>query len=175
MNGWQVIKSAADPRLRTIKIPGTNRKVTVRRVAAPLFAAYLADWNAKMTPRLKLDKGPLDGWQFRKSRFNSNYSNHASATAIDCRYDVLKADQQRHMTKDEIGIVHGILNIYVDDKGRRVFAWGGDWQVGKYCDEMHTELAQAWADGAKGRATTKADVKAVIKRLGIKRNGVRTK
>lgn len=175
LNGWSVIWAYNSLQLRTIAIPGTKRTVQVRRSCAPLFAAFCADWNARMPERLKLATGPVDGFEPRQARAASGYSNHASGTAIDLKYDVLLADRQRHMTAQERKIVNQILDEYVDDNGRRVFGWGGDWEVGTYCDEMHTELAQGWAIGAQGRATTKDDVKAVMKRLGIDKNGNRTK
>ena len=101
LNGWPVIMTALDPRLRTIKIPGTNRTVRVRRGVAPVFAAFLADWHTEMPKRLKLNEGPVDSWVFRKSRFVDKYSNHASGTAVDLRYDVLKADGKPHMSQSE--------------------------------------------------------------------------
>jgi hypothetical protein len=72
----------------------------------------------------------------------------------------------------QIAAVHHLLDKYADVSGRRVFGWGGDWTVGTYCDEMHTELAQGWATGAQNRDTTLADVKAVIAHLGITPDGV---
>ena len=40
LNGWPAIRSANDPRLRTMRIPGTKRTVRLRRGAAPVFAAF---------------------------------------------------------------------------------------------------------------------------------------
>lgn len=176
LNGWTAIFSYSSPMLRTIEIPGTGgRTVQLRRVCAPLFAAFYADWQQRMTSRLKLNTGPIDGFEPRDARGGGGISNHGSGTAVDVRYDVLLADRGRHMTNKEIQIVHDLLDEYVDDQGRRVFGWGGDWEVGTWCDEMHLELAQGWAIGAQGRATTRSDVKNVMKRLGINRDGIRTK
>lgn len=167
MNGWTAIRYALDPRLRSIKIPGTTRSVRVARSAAPLFAAFLADWNREMGPRLRLNPGPVDGWNYRNSRLTANLSNHSSGTAVDVRYDVLKADHQRHMTDAERKALKKILARYVTTDGHKVLANGYSWNA---CDEMHTELSQAWQEG---RNTTSADVANVIKRLGIDKNGVR--
>lgn len=171
LNGWPVIMVSADPRLRTITIPGTNRKVRLRKNIAPVFAAFLADWHKEMPARLKLNTGPVDGWVFRKSRLSNNYSNHASATAVDLRYDILKPDGKKHMTKEERLILDGILDRYKTADGHRIFANGEWWNK---ADGMHTELSQSWDRGAK-RNTTIEDVKEVQEKLGIDNNGNRTK
>jgi hypothetical protein len=175
LNGWPAIPTILnkiDPRLRTITIPGTKRQVTVRRGAAPLFAAFLADWQKEMPARLKLDVGPIGGYVYRESRFNpkaSGLSNHASGTAVDVRWDVLLADNKRHMTAAETAILKKILSRYVTKDGHHVLANGYLWHT---CDEMHTELSQGWDYGAK-RYTTMADVNEVVGRLKIDKNGVR--
>lgn len=171
LNGWTAIRLRIDPRLRTIKVPGTKRQVTVARSAAPLFAAFLHDWDARMPTRLKLDQGPLDGWNYRKSRLEKGLSNHASGSAVDARYDVLKPDGKKHMTAAEKKILDGILAEYVTTDGHRVLANGAWW---KTVDEMHTELSQGWDRGAK-RDTTSADVANCLKHLKIDKNGNRPK
>ena len=169
LNGWTAIKYAVDPRLRTIKIPGTTRSVRVARSAAPLFAAFLRDWNREMPARLRLNPGPVDGWNYRPSRLSTGLSNHSSGTAVDCRYDVLKADNKHHMTAEETKTLKAILARYVTADGHHVLANGYAW---KSCDEMHTELSQSWDVGAK-RNTTPKDVAEVIKRLKIDKDGMR--
>lgn len=171
LNGWPAISSRLDIRLRTITVPGTKKQIIVRRVAAPLFAAFLADWHREMPKRLKLDKGYLAGWNYREARNAAALSNHASGTAVDARWDVLLADNQRHMTDEERKILKRILNRYVTKDGHHVLANGYAW---KACDEMHTELSQAWdtKNGAK-RDTTMKDVKEVIALLKIDSNGRR--
>lgn len=169
LNGWRAIRFRADPRLRTLEIPGTKRKITVAREAAPLFAAFLADWNREMPDRLKLDTGPVDSYNFRLSRFTTGLSNHSSGTAVDVRYDVLKPDGKPHMNAREKAILNKILDRYVTSDGHRVLANGEWW---KKADGMHTELSQSW-DRKALRNTTAADVREVIKRLKIDKNGIR--
>lgn len=174
LNKWTAVPRLVgklDPRLRTIAIPGTKRKVTVNRQAAPLFAAFLADWHREMPDRLKLDKGPVDGWVYRNSRLTSGLSNHASGTAVDVRYDVLRPDNKRHMTVQEQETLKKILARYVTRDGHHVLANGYAWNA---VDEMHTELSQSWdtKNGAK-RNTTAQDVRDVIARLGIDKDGIR--
>ena len=171
LNNWTALRLALDPRLRVIKIPGTTRTIRAARKAAPLFAAFLADWNREMPTRLRLKVGPVDGWFYRPSRLSSRLSNHASGTAVDVRYDILKPDGKRHMTDEERKILKGILARYVTADGHHVLANGYAWN---HCDEMHTELSQYWdkGNGAK-RHTTPADVAEVIARLRIDKGGHR--
>lgn len=169
LNKWPVVPSSIDPRLRVIKIPGTKRSVRVRRDAAPLFAAFLADWQRLMPERLKLDKGPVDGYVKRPPRLGQGWSNHASGTAVDVRYDVLKPDGKAHMTAAEKKILKKIVDTYVTWDQHNVLANGAWW---KTVDEMHTELSQGWDRNAK-RDTTRADVANVIARLKIDKNGNR--
>jgi hypothetical protein len=122
-----------------------------------------------MPPRLRLNPGPVDGWNYRTSRLTTGLSNHSSGTAVDVRYDVLKADNKHHMTAEETKTLKAILARYVTADGHHVLANGYAW---KSCDEMHTELSQGWDVGAK-RDTTAADVAQVIKRLNINKDGIR--
>lgn len=170
LNGWRAIRFRADPRLRTIQIPGTTRKITVAREAAPLFASFLADWHKEMPKRLKLDEGPVDSYNYRLSRFTEALSNHSSGTAVDVRYDILKPDGKPHMNAREKAVLNKILNRYKTSDGHRVFANGEWW---KSPDGMHTELSQSWDRGAL-RNTTQKDVAEVIKSLGIDKNGNRS-
>lgn len=164
LNGWTAIPNSSDLRLKWQPIPGTTRKVLVRKVTGPLFGAFCADWNRLMPARLKLATGPVDGWEYRDPRLatGNRLSNHASGTAVDLRYDVLLADQKSHMTAAEKRTMEKILDIYVLEDGRRIFRWGGYWTA---VDEMHTEIAPGM---------TAKDVRAVIKRLGINANGDRS-
>ena len=174
LNGWPAIPPALAPvRLRTITVPGTKRTIRLAKGCAALFAAFLADWNEEMPARLKLDQGPVDGWNYRAARAANGFSNHASGTACDVRYDVLKADDKQHMTKAETDTLKRILARYVTADGHHVLANGYAW--GKV-DEMHTELSQSFdhKNGAK-RDTTHKDVDEVIARLHIDKNGVRPK
>jgi hypothetical protein len=171
LNGWPVIPHSTDSRLVTILVPGTKKKVQVRKEAAPLFACALAEINKRIIP---LNPGPLDGYEYRMARLSNNWSNHSSATACDFRYDVLLADHGTHLPASKHAEMHKILDMFVTTKGKRVFGWGGDWSPGRAEDEMHLELIQSWSPGAQGRDCTLDDVANVIKRLGIKPNGTRS-
>lgn len=170
LNHWPVFFDYDDPGLATGVIPGTTRKVTLAKPVLPLFLHFLAAWNKEMPARLKLDRGPVDGFEPRQSRQSSGFSNHASGTAVDLRYDVLEADNQRHMTDAELVILKRILARYRTKDGHPVLSNGWSWGN---TDEMHTELSQGWDVSAK-RYTTLADVQEVTKRLGIKPDGTST-
>jgi hypothetical protein len=172
LNGWKAITPAMAPiALRTITVPGTTRTIRLAKGVAPLFAAFLDDWNRQMPARLKLDKGPLDGWNYRQARAADGFSNHASGTACDIRYDILKAGGGHYMTKPEVDTLKSILSKYVTADGQHVLASGAFWGQ---CDEMHVEISQSWdhANGSK-RNTTQKDVDEVIARLHIDKNGNR--
>lgn len=174
LNRWLAIPNWADPRLRTITIPGTGKSIRCRRVAAPLFAAFYADWHAEMPQRLKLTARQLIAcYNYRAANGGGGLSNHSSGTAVDaCWNTVLLADNARHMTDEERRILKRILHRYRLADGHHVLANGYAWRS---VDEMHTELSQGW-DSANGatRYTTRADVEAIKRKLGIRRNGVRT-
>jgi hypothetical protein len=175
LGGWPGIETAQEQRdhLVWIKVPGTVKKVQLRKEVAPVFAAFLAEVHKKV---IDLNKGPLDGWEFRQARTGAGLSQHAGAVASDMRYDVLLADHRRHMTQAQINAMHSLLNKYVTTSGKRVFGWGGDWKVATdttpgFCDEMHLEAIQNWSPGSHGSNATVADFKNVQKRLGIKSDG----
>jgi hypothetical protein len=174
LGGWPGIETAQEQKVLVwIKVPGTVKKVQLRKEIAPVFAAFLAEVHKKV---INLNKGPLDGWEFRQARTGAGLSQHAGAVACDFRYDVLLADHRRHMTQAQINAMHSLLNKYVTTSGKRVFGWGGDWKVATdtqpgFCDEMHLEAIQNWSPGSHGSNATVADFQNVQKRLGIKSDG----
>lgn len=172
LNGWTAIENSSDSNLKSITIPGTKRIIKVHKEAAPLFASFFADWQREMPDRMKLDPGPTDGWNYRKSRLVKKLSNHSSGTAVDVLYtSVLPADGKPHMTKQEKEILNNILSRYVTGDNHRVLA-NGEWWNPPNCDGMHTELSQKWDKGCL-RNTNVEDVREVIKRLNIDINGNR--
>jgi len=172
LNGWPAIppRSTAASRLVTVAIPGTKSHVKTTALLAPLWACVLSDVNTHV---LAIDGG--DGpacWVYREARLGGGLSNHASATATDVRWDVLKADHKRHCSPAQITAAHAILNHYTTSTGKRILGWGGDWRVGTACDEMHWELGQPWEPGV-GTMVTSTDVQNVIKRLGLTVTGAK--
>ena len=168
LNGWPAIKSSTDSRLAWGTVPGTKKKVRLHKDVLPVFLAMLSDINKTI---IKLDPGPLDGWEYREARLGGGFSNHSSATACDFRYDFLKATHKIYLTPAQHNAMHKLMDKYVTSSGKRVFGWGGDWTPGKAADEMHLESIQEWSPGSKGSNATAADFQNVAKRLGIKPNG----
>lgn len=174
LNGWPVIFTGTDSRLKTGTIPGTKRTLTMRADVLPLFLHFCAAWNTEMPDRLKLTdpRNEVDGWEPRQSRTGAGFSDHASGTACDLAYRILLADHQLHFSPTERDTLTRILGRYTTGDGHHVLANGYMWTPGKFADEMHTELSQGWdvKNGAK-RNTTAADVRNVIDRLGIRPDG----
>lgn len=177
LNGWPGIKTLAARKtlLRTIAIPGTNRRMTVRRSVAPIMAAFAADWDRLMPARLKLDGGDpiaIGGHNYRPARSGAGLSNHAGGVAMDFRTNVLKADGKPHMTRHELAVLDRLLSMYVTKDGHRIFGSGAYYRA---TDEMHIQLADSWENPGKGpmRRTTQADVDQVTKTMNIDKNGNR--
>jgi hypothetical protein len=167
LNGW----AAPPARLATGTVPGTKKKVTLQADVLPLFLALLSDIHKTVVPiDVPSALGP-DGFEYRDARTGAGLSNHASGTAVDVRYDLMKADRKKHLNDAQTAACHKLLDKYVDSNGRRIFGWGGDWKLGVYMDEMHWEIIQSWSSGAYGRKTTVQDVKNVIARLKIQPDG----
>ena len=171
LSGWAAIPTRANPALIEVPIPGTGKSIVTTKFLAPLWVSVLLDIHTHIIP-ISGGYGP-DCWVYRPPRLGSSsgrLSNHAGACAVDVRYDVFKADHKRHATAKQIVAAHAILDHYRTSRGKRILGWGGDWKVGKSCDEMHWEIGQAWEPGI-GSPVTTTDVKDVIARLGLTVNG----
>lgn len=161
INGWPVLEPGSK-HLATGKVPNADRRLTTRREALPLFLALAADYHRWVKP---IDVGTWDegGYNYRKSRVNSSWSNHSSGTAIDINWSKEGSQSLRNKRfwawpKHKLAIrrlkaLYPILN------------WGGDWSD-RYYDPMHWELK---------KGTTVADVDRLIAKLGITNAGVRTR
>lgn len=134
VSGHAALKDG-DPHLRTVGVAG-GRNITVADWAAPMFQQFLQQWQddpALGKGRFTLTKGPLDSYEYRQARASKGISDHAGY-AVDIRYDVLEADNKRHMTNSEQAAVHRILGGF----GGRL-KWGGDFE--RLIDEMHVYVA----------------------------------
>lgn len=159
INGYPVLSGWGSSLLGRFRVPGTRKSVYLREDVAPVFLALLSEIDKTV---LDLDRGPLDGFARRPSRYTYRWSNHASGTAIDFRYDVLKADRRRHMTDSQRRQMKALLNKYVVRNGafkKKLFIWGGDWRA---VDEMHIEIA---------RGVSTSDIKKAMTQLGINSDG----
>lgn len=160
LNGWPVLPPGS-PELATRRIPGTDRRITMRGTVLPLFLALAHDyddWVRSIDSGARVDEG---GYAYRAARNADDFSNHASGTALDLNWSeegaLNSAWGRRFFAEPEhAAAVAHILKVY------RVVFWGGAWN--KLKDYMHWEVEPG---------TKLADVRAVIRLLGIDANGVR--
>jgi hypothetical protein len=163
LNGWAAIPDPSDPRMASVRIAGHT--LHLRKEVMPVFLSALRRINAEVLP---LAPGPLDSWEYRDARLGGGLSNHASGTAVDFRYDVLRADHQVHMTPAQRRAMERILDSYQTADGHRLFGWGGEWTPGRACDEMHLEVGQRWQ---VGRAITPGDFTQFVARHHLRPDG----
>ena len=161
LNGWPVIQSSTNTLLRTGSVPGTNRRLTTRKEALPLFLAIAADWHRWIHP---IDEGPVDtgGYANRDARaVPGRKSNHASGTAIDIDWSGVGAPTARNRIfwRSKEAQMKRMLKIY------SIIKWGGDWSEA-YWDPMHIELAPG---------TNLGNVAFITQKLGISHDGERSK
>jgi hypothetical protein len=135
LNGWPVLV-AGDRRLKTITVPGTHVRLTVRDVCAPVFSALAADYNRLIEP-LALGDHDDAGYAYRQARAADGWSNHSSATAIDLNWTGHGAQRLANrrwwqLTKPRTGVA-------VLQKRYPILTWGGTWSP-KNWDPMHWEI-----------------------------------
>lgn len=166
INGWEVIPSISDKRLATGVVPGTKIKLRMHKDVLPLFLAIAADYHREVA---KLRPTECGAYAYRKAAFaGAKYSDHSSGTAIDLNWNhegaVGPNGGMKTMTAQQIKACAAIKKRY------KVVIWGGDKAKGgdysqpRFWDPMHYAIKPG---------TTVADVKKVIKELGIDKNGVR--
>lgn len=161
INGWPVIKSYGSKQLKSGVVPGTKVKLLLRKEVLPLFLALAKEYHETIAP---LDNKTQDDWSYnyRKSRANSNWSNHASGTAVDLNSSKEGSQSQSNRKywaePDKAKAVKKLKRVY------SIMNWGGDWT--SFYDPMHWELKAG---------TSVSDVARLIKKLGITPDGVRTK
>jgi D-alanyl-D-alanine carboxypeptidase len=136
-NGWEVvyINEANSTKLRLWKVPGTTITMRVRSGPAGFLLAHCTTWfHQKVEPLTPI--GDEHGWSFRRISGSTEYSNHASGTAVDL--NSLKhpqgQDPARSFTDDQITEIHNLMSDVYQGKLR----WGGDYRTTK--DGMHFEI-----------------------------------
>ncbi len=145
-NGWPASPNRETLGVVSISIEGCETKFAVCNKVAPIFKAFLAEFNEKVE---KIDKGQDDwGYAFRQVRGSTDMlSNHASGTAIDVNALKHPLGASNTFKPEKEKIVRELCAKY----GLR---WGGDYKNRK--DEMHFEITES-----------PKEVKARIKRLGL--------
>ena len=149
LNGWPVIQSSTNTLLRTGTVPGTDRRLTTRKEALPLFLAVAADWHRWIHP---IDVGPVDtgGYANRDARaVPGRKSNHASGTAIDLNASKHPLGKAGTFEASKVPMLKALARKYG-------LACGLNWLRR---DEMHFEIS---LDAVK--------VAALITKLGLEKS-----
>ena len=121
-------------RVESITIPGTSRKVTLRKGAPGQLLAHFAGWFDRVIE--SVDGGQLDDWGYaeRPIRGSKNtLSNHASGTALDLNAPRHPLGARNTFTPGQMSRIRAKLKEY--DGAIR---WGGDYR--NRADEMHFEI-----------------------------------
>ena len=145
-NGWPASSDRKAIDIISIEVPGCETKFAVCRKVAPIFKAFLAEFNENVE---KIDKGKDDwGYAYRQVRGSTDMlSNHASGTAVDINALRHPLNASNTFRPELEAIIRELCTKY----GLR---WGGDYKNRK--DEMHFEIQES-----------PKEVKARIKRLGL--------
>jgi hypothetical protein len=96
-------------------------------------------------------RGTVDdgAWNYRTISGSTQYSNHASATAIDLNWTKHPLGSYGTFTAQQVQIIHQILA-----ECSWAVRWGGDYSGRK--DEMHFEINTDWAGCQRASDTIKA-------------------
>lgn len=157
LNGWVY----PSPKLVTLTIPGTVRRVTGDHVALPLLVALAADYSATVR---RIDIGAPDEGCYadRNGRGTpGRKSNHATGTAIDLNWSEEGAQGSGWGRKFFSNLKNKAAVAVLKRRYGSCVAWGGDWNAK---DFMHWEIKPG---------VTRADVYRLRAKLGIAESGWR--
>ena len=146
-----------DPNLGSFDVAGIGRSIRVAKDAAPALLRFLQGWQSDPVlggGRFDLRQGPLDSYNYRDARAANAVSDHAGY-AVDIRYDILKADNKRHMSDTERDAVRRLIAASGGALG-----WGGDYN--NLVDEMHVYIKNL-AGGASNNSDTSSTTSAAPK------------
>lgn len=157
LNGWPV----PPKNLKTFKVPGANRKLTLDSDAGRILVALASDYHKNVR---KIDTGKVDegGYNNRDAAgAPGKKSNHASGTAIDLNWSEEGAQgsswgQKFFSRPDNVAKIKLLKKAYGD-----IVQWGGDWRAKDY---MHWEIKPG---------TTRQQVLDFCKKYNIDANGVK--
>lgn len=153
IKGWPVIANGSSPMLKLFTIPGTKRKMRLRKDVGPYLVAFASEYHQKIAP---IDEGTFDDWAWapvRKGRASSRVSDHCGGVAID-----LNATKEGSQSKSNTWWVrHPVKAARMRRLLRkyRLLEWGGDYK--RFYDPMHLVI----------RTPDVAAVRKEMKRLGI--------
>lgn len=157
LNGWPV----PPKKLKTFKVPGADRKLTLDQDAGRVLVALAADYHSTVRA---IDKGRVDEGGYNNRDANGapgKKSNHASGSAIDLNWSE-EGGQGSNWGKKFFSDVKNMTKVSVIKKRYgSVVQWGGDWRAKDY---MHWEIKPG---------VTRQQVLDFCKKNNIDENGVR--
>ena len=145
IKGWDVIPTMNDPRLRLFTVPGTNRKMRLRKDVGPYLIAFASEYHKDIAP---IDQGTFDDWAWtvpRKGNASSKISDHCGGVAID-----LNATKEGSQSKSNVwwakhpvkaARMRGLLKKY------KLLEWGGDYK--NFYDPMHLVIVKPDVNAVK--------------------------
>ena len=145
-NGWPASPDRKAIDIISIEVEGCQTKFAVAKKVAPIFKAFLAEFNKLVE---SIDKGQDDwGYAYRQVRGSTDMlSNHASGTAVDVNANKHPLGAQGTFKPEQVKTINELCDKY----GLR---WGGNYKNRK--DEMHFEIQES-----------PLEIKARIERLGL--------
>ena len=146
-NGYPASKDAAEIKIKSYPVRGTDRKLRCAESVGPLLAAFAAEFHELIEP---IDEGVFDDWgyAYRMVRGDATkLSCHSSGTAIDLNATKHPLGKAGTFPAEKIPMLQALAKKYG-------LKWGGDFKSRK--DDMHFEVN-----------VTAAKAKALISSLGL--------
>lgn len=157
IHGWPVIREWGDPLLAEFTVPGTKRKLRLRKDVGGYLVAFAAEYHAKIRP---IDRGTFDDWAWtapRKGNASSKISDHCGGVAIDLNATA-EGSQSKSNTWWKLNPVKA-LTLRKMLRKYHLLEWGGDYRT--FYDPMHFVID----------TPSVTAVKAEMKRLSIRPDG----
>jgi hypothetical protein len=136
-NGWPLVKAAEQDKLRQWTIPGQTRNIVVPMLPGPP-GFVLVHWAVTFDREiedLEATRGDDFGHSYRPIAGSSEWSNHASATAVDLNAGKHPQGRQRTFSADQLDVIGDRLA----GKYRSVIRGGYTFRT--TVDDMHWELS----------------------------------
>lgn len=128
-NGWKVIEDGRGTKYWN----AGDARLQLRPGAAGWLLCHLATWFDQRLERLGDNRDDF-GWSLRKIAGSLEWSNHASATAVDLNASAHRYGKRGTFTDHEAEEIHNQLAV----RYRSLIRWGGDYHT--TVDEMHWEI-----------------------------------
>lgn len=157
INGWTVIANGNSPMLKLFTIPGTKRKMRLRKDVGPYLVAFASEYHEKIAP---IDKGTFDDWAWsppRTGRASSRISDHCGGVAID-----LNATKEGSQSKwNKWWVTHPVKRRRLNALLRKYYLLEAGINYKRFWDPMHFVI----------KTPDVAAVHEQMKRLGINAAG----